>query len=291
MSLLLYKRIFLTILLFVLVENVFTQNKQGFSLKPPSYTVMDKMEIVDMGYLRISYAFNADNINDINTYIDLQCLEIGNKLSKYYSSFIATSDSLCYNWRKEHPHAQNVPRWIGDSGKRKNRWSEYQYSEIFKTDKDLTVYSRMPMYLNNYDCWHKEEYPLQQWEISSDTLSVCGYLCQRALCRFRGRDFVAWFTPDIPVNNGPWKFGGLPGLILKISDKDKIYVFECIGIEHFKIPIKKNDYSKYKIVERRKLLELQQKINENYPKMIRARDPKTKQPVSCFTPYEPLELE
>ncbi len=270
---------------------VMAQNKQGFTFSPPTSANLDKATVVDTGYLRISYAFNADSIDNINTYIDLQCLEIGNNISKYYSRFVSNSDSLCHIWRKEHPKAQNLPRWLGEGGRYKNRWSEYQFSEIFKTAKDLTVYSRMPMYFNRNDSWHTEAYPLQQWKIDADTLSVCGYLCQKAVCRFRGRDFIAWFSPEIPINNGPWKFGGLPGLILKLYDKDKLYTFECVSIEQFNFPIKKNDYSKYKKAERKELLKLQRQLNENYPRMIGARDSKTKRPVSKFTPYEPLELE
>ena len=160
---------------------VMAQNKQGFTFSPPTSANLDKATVVDTGYLRISYAFNADSIDNINTYIDLQCLEIGNNISKYYSRFVSNSDSLCHIWRKEHPKAQNLPRWLGEGGRYKNRWSEYQFSEIFKTAKDLTVYSRMPMYFNRNDSWHTEAYPLQQCKIDADTLYVCGDLCQKAV--------------------------------------------------------------------------------------------------------------
>ena len=61
---------------------VMAQNKQGFTFSPPTSANLDKATVVDTGYLRISYAFNADSIDNINTYIDLQCLEIGNNISK-----------------------------------------------------------------------------------------------------------------------------------------------------------------------------------------------------------------
>lgn len=53
----------------------------------------------------------------------------------------------------------------------------------------------------------------------------------KATCTFRGREYTAWFCVDIPISNGPWKFGGLPGLILKVYDKDHLFVFESIEIE------------------------------------------------------------
>ena len=57
-----------------------------------------------------------------------------------------------------------------------------------------------------------------------------GYPCQKATATFRGRDYEAWFTPEIPVNDGPWKFFGLPGLILKVTDAENIFSFVCVGL-------------------------------------------------------------
>ena len=68
------------------------------------------------------------------------------------------------------------------------------------------------------DFVYDEPLPVFEWKITEETDSWCGYLIQKALCRFRGRDYEAWFAPDIPVPLGPWKFWGLPGLIIKIHD-------------------------------------------------------------------------
>ncbi len=72
------------------------------------------------------------------------------------------------------------------------------------------------------------------WAISQDTASILGYPCQKATLSFRGREYVAWFSSDIPINDGPWKFMGLPGLILKINDTSNLFSFELIGIENIK---------------------------------------------------------
>ena len=70
----------------------------------------------------------------------------------------------------------------------------------------------------------------QDWQISTDTASVLGYLCTKATTTFRGRDYVAWFTQEIPINEGPWKLYGLPGLILKAEDTAGLFRFEAIGL-------------------------------------------------------------
>ncbi|MFW6222143.1 MAG: GLPGLI family protein, partial [Bacteroidota bacterium] len=47
------------------------------------------------------------------------------------------------------------------------------------------------------------------WEFLSERKQVVGYDCQKATAFFRGRTWYAWFTNQIPVADGPWKFHGL----------------------------------------------------------------------------------
>lgn len=277
------------ILIIFLLEgcNVYAQQKQG-GVFCPLYRDVSNMTVVDTGYIRIWYALNADSLNNLKTYIDLQCLEIGSRISKYYSHWVFTSDSLRTIWTQQNPQAESGPRRLGEGGKKPYFWSEYQYSDYFKEANALTEYARMPFAMKKHDCFYTEPYPLQEWEILPDTLTVKGFLCQKATCRFRGRDFEAWFAADIPISDGPWKFGGLPGLILKVYDTRLLYTFECVKIENQKFFIKKHNYSNYHDVERKRLLKLQYAINENFMKTGGAIS-RTGKPF-LSTPYEPLEL-
>lgn len=74
----------------------------------------------------------------------------------------------------------------------------------------------------------KREKPV--WDISQETKVVSGYECFKAVSDFRGRRWTAWFAPEIPVHEGPWKLDGLPGLILEAHDSNNDYVFKCCGI-------------------------------------------------------------
>jgi GLPGLI family protein len=74
------------------------------------------------------------------------------------------------------------------------------------------------------------------WTIKPDTATFFNYPCQKASLRFRGRNYEAWFAAQIPINDGPWKFFGLPGLILKVQDTDGQFDFECIGLEYSDTP-------------------------------------------------------
>ncbi len=76
--------------------------------------------------------------------------------------------------------------------------------------------------------------PLEQpqWDIIADsTKQILNYDCQMARCTFKGRTWTAWFTTDIPLDNGPWKLCGLPGLILRAYDAKQQYIFDCVGMK------------------------------------------------------------
>lgn len=278
------------ILLLSFVLNILGLNAQMISSSRNAFDV----SVIDSGYIRVSYAFNAVDIRNTDTYDDLQLLEIGKSQSKYYSFFVYNSDSLITILKKNNPNASGYPMRMGPHSKNP-LWSEYYYSEYYKDfDKNiLTEYSRMPPPLRKANAYCIESIPLMNWEIQLDTLTIINYLCQKATCNFRGREFIAWFTTDIPVSNGPWKFGGLPGLILRVSDKREKYIFECIMIEQTKQPFlikRHNEYMSYQKLSREKLLKFQKDINEDYSKVANLipvwggkRSPKKK--------YEPIELE
>jgi GLPGLI family protein len=78
---------------------------------------------------------------------------------------------------------------------------------------------------------YQEKMPLFTWEIQSDTGTILGYQVQKATTRFRGRSWVAWFAPGMPISDGPYKFHGLPGLILKMFDTRNHFLFEALSIE------------------------------------------------------------
>ncbi len=77
---------------------------------------------------------------------------------------------------------------------------------------------------------YRETIETPTWNIEDETKTILGYECNKAVTEYRGRRWTAWFTLDIPVQAGPWKLCGLPGLILEAHDTDKDYVFECCGL-------------------------------------------------------------
>ena len=77
---------------------------------------------------------------------------------------------------------------------------------------------------------YEEEVPALEWEMTGEHGTVASFDCQKAECDFRGRRWEAWFTPEIPVSEGPWKLKGLPGLILYARDTTGQYSFEAVSV-------------------------------------------------------------
>lgn len=84
--------------------------------------------------------------------------------------------------------------------------------------------------LDEYQCEESVETP--DWQMVPDsTKEILGYQCQMAMARFKGRQWIAWYTEDIPLDEGPWKLRGLPGLVLSAYDAPRQYIFEGAGLE------------------------------------------------------------
>ena len=57
------------------------------------------------------------------------------------------------------------------------------------------------------------------WTLTNDTLTVSGYYCQTATCKFRGVAWTVCYTEEIPSSAGSWRLRGLPGLIVKAESE------------------------------------------------------------------------
>lgn len=82
---------------------------------------------------------------------------------------------------------------------------------------------------NNF--YYIEDESSMQWEIKEDTATIHQLLCQKAELDFGNRKWTAWFTSEIPIPDGPYKFSGLPGLIIKINDASNFWNFELVKLE------------------------------------------------------------
>ena len=69
-----------------------------------------------------------------------------------------------------------------------------------------------------------------QWQLTEGDTTISGYACAKATADYKGRSYTAWFTFELPIPDGPYKFGGLPGLILALYDTEREHVWELISL-------------------------------------------------------------
>lgn len=92
-----------------------------------------------------------------------------------------------------------------------------------------------------------------QWQIHRETQNILGYPSQKATTRFGGRNWVAWFTVDIPFSDGPYKFAGLPGLITRLESEDEECIFDLQSFTKVATDEPKPVYTKIRITSRDRL--------------------------------------
>ncbi|MDZ7900225.1 MAG: GLPGLI family protein [Arcicella sp.] len=167
---------------------------------------------------------------------DVMGLEIGKSMSRFYSiSLEETKKALMEQLKQTNGidfKALKTPK--NRRGKERIIFKNYGNSQITSMEN-----------LGLFEYTVQEPMPNISWQIQTDTMQIVGYLCQKAICQFKGRNYEAWFTSSINVSEGPWKFTGLPGLILKIIESKGHFIFECTAIEkvdtEIPIPVAKGE--------------------------------------------------
>lgn len=111
------------------------------------------------------------------------------------------------------------------------------------------------------------------WTIVEDSVKkVLGYDCIMATADYHGRKWTAWFTPEIPLQAGPWKLAGLPRLILEADADNGVYSFVATGIQNTTrqiSPVYLAD--RYEKVSRKDLLKAQRSFLDNPLGQINAK--------------------
>nr|MBP7472819.1 GLPGLI family protein [Prevotella sp.] len=191
--------------------NVITDDdvKQGTPCDQMKFCINYKMKYVN-DTTRKPYVINTEPM----------LLEIGNKVSLFYSDACNKSDSVNSEILKR---GERTFVCYGNIS-----WRLYRGYP--KTDTN-TLLDKIGM--ERFVVTEKAEEP--SWKICSDSATtVLGYACHLAITRFKSRLWSAWYTDEIPMSNGPWLLCGLPGLILKAYDAERQYTFEADGMKQIK---------------------------------------------------------
>lgn len=173
-----------------------------------------------------------------NFFIEETMLRIGNNMSRYCSVPKYYQDSLYHFNRALYFEMERIAfESCDDPVQRDARTMERHgryWDVIYKNYPvgKLTVTS----YFETTDWKYEEDWEKPLWEIGDSSKTILGYDCVQATARYRGREWTAWFAPDIPVQDGPWKLCGLPGLILEASDSRHEFHFIANGLRQSSLP-------------------------------------------------------
>jgi len=163
-----------------------------------------------------------DTLNPENDYKkNFFTLKAGKTVSAFYSAELKTMDSIDVRDREFF--------FIRHNNKELQRYfARLPNAKIFKNypEGKIRVHDRFDLSQWTID----EDWEKPIWNITDSVCKIMGYQCILATTDFRGRRWEAWFAPEIPISDGPWKLCGLPGLILKARDSKSHYIYQPISI-------------------------------------------------------------
>ncbi|MDE6023730.1 MAG: GLPGLI family protein, partial [Muribaculaceae bacterium] len=145
----------------------------------------------------------------------------GNNLSlfcgtrKLWEDSIATVDFAAYSSILKASYEKDKKNFAFLGG----RYPTYIYKDKQRNESSEYDYFG----LTHWKCTEPMQKPT--WTITDSTRNCMGLDCIMATTQFKGRKWTAWFAPEIPVSDGPWKLWGLPGLILDAYDENHDYEF------------------------------------------------------------------
>lgn len=230
----------------------------------PLLSCANIIEDKEYGIIEIQYTKTCvDDTLELRSHTDPMTLRIGKTAAMFYPTKRMWADSLLRTNFELHEKIYREANPIGKPAINPIGGLEREY--VFRNVKDGETMVFRKIAGDNY--YYIEPTEIPTWEIKQDSKEILGYQCQLAVCYFRGRKWEAWFSPEIPIHEGPWKLFGLPGLILAANDSKNHYTYQAIGISSQNIgPVGIRLYVKdspYNIKSRQKYL---QKIYKEYIK-------------------------
>ncbi len=186
---------------------------------------------------------------------DVVVVQVGDSIQKFYSTIRwcqnmnRTLFNLGYSEDKMYPYPRAVYQVAVDY-------------EVYRDLKHRKFINRHSLYAAKNQLFEYEEpLPHFAWRICPDTTALLGYVCQQAEAEYAGRRWRVWFTPEIPVDGGLWKFNGLPGMILKAEDDRGYFQFTATEIRqpsksiiHYRARTKRMSRKAYRELEAKTFL-------------------------------------
>jgi GLPGLI family protein len=224
---------------------------------------------VDTSYLKVSYnvihLLDTTNHKAILNYPAI--LFIGQKSSFFESENKLYNDSIDVLIKEKMAGGNGSVLF---SAIPPRRISSFESATIYKGFSKKEILEKVNIAFSSYII--EDTIKRINWNIIDSFANINGYKCQIASTIYKGRKWFAWFCKDIPVSNGPWKLGGLPGLIIQAYDaKNEVkFVFNSLIKDSRKIEIKAPQKGLTKI-DRKEYLKLLHAYAEDPQKFLESQ--------------------
>ncbi|KMQ67361.1 hypothetical protein ACM39_14345 [Chryseobacterium sp. FH2] len=195
-----------------------------------------------------------NTLNRDYVYKELFSLQISDSRAFFISENRLKFDSLFmakFNKNKSHIDLNNVS-------------TQTSNFLIIQTNDNSQYYEAVGMSLLSYN-----SAVIDNWKLIDETKVINSIACKKAEVHYKGRDWTAWYATEIPFPYGPNKFSGLPGLIVKITDKTGDYGFELVksipssNLKGQTIAINKMYYQNSKLITKKELVQARADFREN----------------------------
>ncbi|OPC43957.1 GLPGLI family protein [Elizabethkingia anophelis] len=253
-----------------------------FTLNASPYKIVVLDQSIQNIYYHLSFLNNPKNSN---SKIETLCvLQLGKNFSKFTDYNTLRQDSLTKkDSEKEKIGADEINQMLA----LKEKWKPTLVKSIL--EEKYIIQDRAK---NRYQ--YEEEQPIFKWTLNNETKEILGYNCKKATTEYRGRKYIAWYTEDIPINNGPYIFQGLPGLIMQIEDTKSHYSFTAIAIDRKTIPVYLRNEEQILHVRREQFRKVEKSLHENpgffYGEAYDSNGNSVRDRGKPL-PYNPIELE
>lgn len=177
------------------------------------------------------YQFVPDSTNQADVKSEIVFLDVLPKFSKFYSETVFKSDSISNAILEIEAKATGVVNVKADMRKGFFRNTIIKEKPDFKTFLITRIGQTKMKVLDDRKI---------NWKILPEKQKIGNFETQKAETEMYGRKWTAWFTIEIPIQEGPYKFHGLPGLIVKIEDQNKSHSFALNGIKNLTLEEVKN---------------------------------------------------
>ncbi|MEO6820120.1 MAG: GLPGLI family protein [Ginsengibacter sp.] len=175
---------------------------------------------------KVQYTFThiRDTTAPDKPYQENMVLIIGKNASRYLSlDALANMTKILQDLKRQAVESQGGKLTLSIGPGKDLTREEYFY--FTKENKLIIQQHLINTYLVEEPTYHID------WRISNDTMSFEGIHCRKASAHFKGRNWIVWYTTELPFQSGPWKLNGLPGLIIDAHDDKNQVKFEFAGME------------------------------------------------------------